>query len=53
MLPNSRTAKQLKPRQVFVASHKRTVASPDDPADAPIVAPMTRKRLGKMSHIHF
>ena len=49
MLPNSRTAKQLKPRQVFVASHSRTVESPDDPADAPIVERMTRKRLSKMS----
>ena len=49
MLPNASSGKRLAPRQVFVVSHGRSVESPDDPDDAPIVAPMTRKRLGKMS----
>ena len=49
MLPNANSGKRLAPRQVFVVSHGRSVESPDDPDDAPIVAPMTRKRLGKMS----
>ena len=36
-------------RVVQVASYARTIDSPEDPGDAPIVERMTRKRLGKLS----
>ena len=44
MLPNSSTGKRLQPRSVFTASSSRTISSPADPGDAPIVERMTRKR---------
>ena len=49
MLPNSSTGKRLQPRSVFTASSSRTISSPADPGDAPIVERMTRKRLSKLS----
>ena len=49
MLPNASTGKRLQPRSVFTASSSRTISSPADPGDAPIVERMTRKRLSKLS----
>ena len=49
MLPNLSTGKRLQPRSVFTASSSRTISSPADPGDAPIVERMTRKRLSKLS----
>ena len=47
MLPNSKTSSHT--RTVHVRSHKRTVKSPADPNDQPIVERMTRSRLNNMT----
>ena len=42
-------ARNLRPRQIFVASHSRLIDNADDHGDEPIVEKMTRNRLAKLS----